>query len=130
MEYNRKLVINGSILLLAFFGLLFIFNPEKKIESPGYWIGILVGGVTGVLSCIYMKIAWGPIDIRSPNDSRNNMENSNWMPISVVAGIIVSRIISFALPEYAPAIGNCFTSWIFITLGYYTFQIWRKRPKN
>lgn len=129
MEHNRKLVIIGSIFLLALFGLLFILNYEEKAEAPFYWIGLLAGGILGVLTCIYIKMAWGPIDIRSPNDTRHQMQNSAWMPISVIAGLVLSKIILLTFPEYTLAMGNCFTSWIFVTLSYFTFRIWSKRPR-
>ena len=129
MEHSRKLVIIGSVLLIIFIVLLFIFNPKRNTSSPDYWIGLVIGGVLGTLSCIYIAKAWEPIGIRSQNDPHNN-DSSRWMPISVGAGIIVMRIISWILPEYTTVLGNCLVSWVFIVLSYFVYQIWVRHPKN
>jgi H+/Cl- antiporter ClcA len=127
MEHNRKMAIIGLGSVITLIALLFIFNPQAETKLPSYWIGLIVGGIFGIFSCLYIAIAWGPIDMRS-GSSNAKKTDPRWMPIAVIGGIITARITSTVLmPEIGMAIDNCLITWIVIVLGYVVIQIWSRR---
>ena len=107
MEHNRKMAIIVMVSVLILVALLFVFNPRAETSTISYRLGLLIGSVPGILTCLYLYIVWDPknLSLRNPNARK---ANSHWMPLVVIASIIIARISTEILsPEINIVLTNC-----------------------
>jgi hypothetical protein len=116
---NRKAAI--SLLFIGILCILIIIGyPDKSIN---YGLGLVTGTALGILSCLYIrKINSG---VSKPEIPNKGSVNSIWMPISVIGGMILARVI-FGLIDYQleTILLNAVLSWITLTFSYISWKVW------
>lgn len=129
MDGNRKFIVAGTLLMIVFFGLLTIFNPEAAPEQPGYWLSFAIGAILGVVVCWYLKATWDPktLTLKDPNAYT---ADPKWMGPTVILGIITAKLLPYIFaPHIQVMLSNLIIALFITSFGYVAFQVWRYRPK-
>ena len=129
LTMNKKTASVVLLSIVLFFGLFVIFRPMNARPS-GYWTGLIIGIVLGVLTCFYMATTWETNSDKSHFSSNMLESRLRWMPIVVVIGLLVGRIvINLVTPEIEVLITNCVFSWFILVALYLVARNWSRFPQ-
>ncbi len=101
---------------------------EQELEGKRPFSGLPVGILFGVGTCLLISEKWDPVHLR-PKGGKNPHVNTRWqwsIPLGVLAANI---IVNFFDSIIADLIAGVVGGWLYITLGYIAFQVWRHRTK-
>ncbi len=135
MIQSRKSITILFLLISLVTGLFAIHLLSLRPDSWGSWLGLSIGGIVGVVSCLPIEKA---IKKKSLSDSLNSKrdQNSNisasvsrLMIPSVIGGMLLAKLVSSIFSfEIQNLINNFIFAWIVIVFSYGATLAWRFVP--
>lgn len=126
---NRTKIFIGIILFNILLIGLVLSDPRVDINSLGFWLSLIIGVGLGVLSCLYLRVVWDPVQLELKNKNAHTAD-FRWMPIAVIGGIVFAKFILEQLnPEIGTALANIGLLWAITLFSYMGFQAWWHRLK-
>ena len=128
MGSDRKFVVFGTIGVISFFAFFIMVNRMLgEITQTFYW-GLPLGVGFGIATCFFLAETWDPVYLRpkKPGNAQGRKSVSWAVPIGVLVANIVARIFNQETVDFVLGIT---LAWLFVTLGYIAFQVWRNSPE-
>lgn len=133
MEKQRLFITAGfGILWLSFLTIGVIKWFETIPTPPSQIVGLVLGMIFGLATCLYAHRAWDPVNLQPTNHNAMPASNKGWaLPLSVGGGILLSNLTSkFLHSDSNIIISWCIVVWFLTTIGYMFIQLLLNYPKN
>lgn len=117
-----------ALVLTCFLGLLLLTMLTGRMPAIFYWGG-LIGIVFGIGTWFYLAQTWDPINMRPKNEKdRADLRKLWWV---VPGGLVLARLLPQLVGQnVTDLLAGMVVTWLFLTLGYAIFQLWRHYPRN
>ncbi len=125
---DRKIIIYGLLGVCVFFLILDVTNVLMGETTTAYFWGLPVGILCGVVTCLSISEKWDPVHLR-PKGAKHSYANTRWQ-WSIPLGVLAANILLNFFDNFiADLIVGVLGGWLYITLGYIAFQVWRHSPR-
>ena len=131
MNDNRHQAIIASLFIIMVFFVGVFLNFSVGLSKKPFWFGVLMGLALTLISSTYIMLVWDPKKL-SPRNPETKVVDARLMSVVVIGGLIAGRLLLLATggwEELESLLIGLFSSWIILTFGFLSFQVWYHRPK-